>query len=165
MYIDLKLGNEIVSFSATQNGDELKVQLGEETLLFGLVRRDTKSFALTVDGRRHECFAARDDSRLFLSIDGRTCAVSLIDPEAQSEEMGESASYDIEPPMPGKLVKLLVEEGETVAPGQKLMIVEAMKMENEVMSTVDATVAKINAAPGELVAPGKPVIELAPIEE
>jgi biotin carboxyl carrier protein len=45
------------------------------------------------------------------------------------------------------------------------MIVEAMKMENEVLCTVNATVGAINAKPGELVEPGRPVIELTPSEE
>ena len=51
--------------------------------------------------------------------------------------------------MPGLLTQVLVAEGDEVALGQDLAIIEAMKMENTLKATVNGTVSKVTAAPGE----------------
>jgi len=63
-------------------------------------------------------------------------------------------------PMPGKVVKLLVKEGDEVTKKQPLVIVEAMKMENQVNSPSDGKVKKINFADGDQVDTDTPIIEL-----
>ncbi|MFZ1741856.1 MAG: acetyl/propionyl/methylcrotonyl-CoA carboxylase subunit alpha [Pontixanthobacter sp.] len=63
-------------------------------------------------------------------------------------------------PMPGLLVKLHVEEGEEVQPGQPLATVEAMKMENILRAEKTGTIAKINAAQGESLAVDAVILEL-----
>ena len=65
-------------------------------------------------------------------------------------------------PMPGKVVKLVGKEGDKVVKGQGLVIVEAMKMENEIKSPVNGTVDKINFDPGDLVDAAQPIIEIKP---
>jgi len=72
------------------------------------------------------------------------------------------AETGIGPPMPGKVVKLLVKEGDIVEVGQGLVIVEAMKMEHEIKSTMEATVKKVNFSAGDLVNLGDVIIELEP---
>nr|WP_298927169.1 acetyl/propionyl/methylcrotonyl-CoA carboxylase subunit alpha [uncultured Erythrobacter sp.] len=63
-------------------------------------------------------------------------------------------------PMPGMLVKLHVGEGEEVQPGQPLVTVEAMKMENILRAEKQATISKINAAEGESLAVDAVILEL-----
>lgn len=60
--------------------------------------------------------------------------------------------------MPGKVIKLLTEKGAKVQAGQGLIVVEAMKMQNEMRSPKDGVVAKINVAEGTAVAAGQPLI-------
>ena len=62
--------------------------------------------------------------------------------------------------MPGKVIKINVSENEKVRKNQTLAIVEAMKMENEIKSSIDGTVKKIFAADGDLVDSENPLIEL-----
>jgi biotin carboxyl carrier protein len=57
-------------------------------------------------------------------------------------------------PMPGKVIAVLVSEGDTVEKGQGLVIVEAMKMENEVRSPIAGAVKEIKVKPGETVEGG-----------
>ncbi len=64
--------------------------------------------------------------------------------------------------MPGKVVKILVKEGDKVTARQPLVIVESMKMENEIKSPTDGKVKSIHFGPGDLVKPGQPIIKLAP---
>jgi biotin carboxyl carrier protein len=66
----------------------------------------------------------------------------------------------ISAPMPGKVVKVLVKAGDCVAAKQKLVIVEAMKMENPLVSPFKAEVKAINCAEGELVDSERILVEL-----
>ena len=62
--------------------------------------------------------------------------------------------------MPGKVLQVLVEEGAEVTRGQRLMIVEAMKMENPLRAPHDSRVTRIHVAEGDSVTPGQTLIEL-----
>jgi biotin carboxyl carrier protein len=65
-------------------------------------------------------------------------------------------------PMPGTIVQVLVEEGETVSTGQALLIIEAMKMQNEVVSPAAGTVRHLTAEPGRAVDARQPLCEVVP---
>jgi biotin carboxyl carrier protein len=64
----------------------------------------------------------------------------------------------VKSPMPGKVVKVLVGEGDEVEPGMPLVVVEAMKMENELTSPRAGVVRKIHAAPGDTVEGGAKLV-------
>ena len=67
-----------------------------------------------------------------------------------SAAVGESGS-NITSPMPGKVIKIVVKQGDTVAKGDLLMVVEAMKMENNILSPANAIVDRITVSAGEVV--------------
>ena len=58
-------------------------------------------------------------------------------------------------PMPGKIVKLVASAGQAVKKGEVLLILEAMKMQNEISAPVDGTVKAFNVAAGQNVKPGE----------
>ena len=57
--------------------------------------------------------------------------------------------------MPGKIVRVLVEAGQTVQTGDGLLVVEAMKMQNEMKAAIDGHVLEIRVAPGDSVSAGQ----------
>jgi biotin carboxyl carrier protein len=63
-------------------------------------------------------------------------------------------------PMPGKVVKVLVKEGEAVEPGRPLVVVEAMKMENELVAEAAGTVQKVYVSPGDAVEGGARLVSI-----
>ncbi len=65
-------------------------------------------------------------------------------------------------PMPGLVVRVLVEPGARVAAGEGLVVLEAMKMENELRAVGPGVVRAVHAAPGEAVDKGQVLVELAP---
>ena len=84
--------------------------------------------------------------------------VALRDPRQwrRSSALGEGeGSQEVSSPMPGKVVRLLVEEQQTVAAGQGLLVVEAMKMQNEVRSPRAGVVTQILAHAGATVHAGQ----------
>ena len=76
-------------------------------------------------------------------------------PAAPSAPAGADA---LTAPMPGAILKILVNVGDAVKQNQPLMILEAMKMENEIVASSDGTVTGIHVQQGDVVNPGDPLI-------
>ena len=72
-----------------------------------------------------------------------------------------AAGEPVTAPMPGVVLKVQVQQGQAVKAGQVLVILEAMKMENEIVAPKDGTVAQIVAAKGASVESGAPLVILA----
>ena len=67
---------------------------------------------------------------------------------------GTQGSVSVTAPMPGKILGIKVEPGQAVAKGEAMIVLEAMKMENEIVAPSDGTVASINVAVGDSVEAG-----------
>ena len=96
-------------------------------------------------------------------IDGHSIVVELQDPRdaVTSRQAGEqSGRIEVKSAMPGKVVRLLVAEGDSVEQSQSLIVVEAMKMQNELKSSKPGRVLKVNAAEGDTVQAGQVLIVL-----
>ena len=121
------------------------VELDDETLTLQLEPRRT-GYAITTRGAKHTV-------RIL-----QTRIAHLAD--HMIEKIPPDLSKMLICPMPGLLVKLHVEEGEEVQPGQPLATVEAMKMENILRAEKAGTIAKINAEEGESLAVDAVILEL-----
>lgn len=77
-------------------------------------------------------------------------------PKASEPVSGELISA----PMPGTILDIKVSEGQTVKAGDVLVILEAMKMENELVSPKDGTIAKIHTTKGTAVTTGEPLVTI-----
>lgn len=73
---------------------------------------------------------------------------------------GAAGSVKIEAPMPGTILDIKVSVGAAVTSGQTLCVLEAMKMENDIVSPQDATVASINVNKGDSIDAGQVIITL-----
>ena len=72
-----------------------------------------------------------------------------------------SAGEAVKSPMPGNVLKILVSKGQAVKEGDVLLILEAMKMENEVVASRSGTVAQIVVEKGAVVETGSPLVVIA----
>ena len=88
--------------------------------------------------------------------------------DVQVEELGESAApaaaaqgEPVAAPMPGTILSVNVTAGQKVTSGQVLVVLEAMKMENEIKAPKDATVTSVAVAKGETVDTGATLVTLA----
>lgn len=80
---------------------------------------------------------------------------------AAAAPVATAAGDPIKAPMPGVVLKVLVKQGQAVKAGDVLIILEAMKMENEIVAPKAGTVAQIVAAKGSSVESGAPLVILA----
>ena len=89
---------------------------------------------------------------------GRTYRLRLLDERAmrrrQRSAVGDGA-HEVRAAMPGKVVAVLVEKGATVERGQGILVLEAMKMENEIQASRSGTVAELHVQPGQAVEAGE----------
>jgi acetyl-CoA/propionyl-CoA carboxylase biotin carboxyl carrier protein len=108
-----------------------------------------------------------------IEVDGRRFEVRVFEPEQPWRELarkrtervragGAGGTDAIVSPMQGTVLSVAVADGDTVATGQVLCIVEAMKMENEVRAPHGGLVAELSVAPGEPVAAGQVICVLEP---
>ena len=74
-------------------------------------------------------------------------------------------SGTISSPIPGKVVSIHVSVGDQVEEGSVLMILEAMKMQNEVQAPISGTIAELNCETGESIEANSPLVVIAPQEE
>ena len=72
-----------------------------------------------------------------------------------------SPGTKVESPLPGVIIEVSVKEGQAVKMGQKVAVLEAMKMENEIAATADGTVTAIHVAKGDSVLEGAPIVTIA----
>ncbi len=71
------------------------------------------------------------------------------------------SAKDVISPIPGKIKQIAVKPGQTVAPGDLLMVIEAMKMDNEILCDVNATVSELLVKEGDSVSIGQPIVRYA----
>ena len=141
-----------------------KIKQGDVEFEADVRRISDNELTLLVGGRVHQVLIARDKDRKIVFIDGREYILREPGEEAgrawTDDHKGPGGGLKIKAPMPGKVIKILVAEGERVRKNQTLIIVEAMKMENEIKATLEGSVKKIHVAAGELVDSERLLIEL-----
>ncbi len=119
---------------------------------------------VTVEGRAHVVRAVADGAKRALHVDGHTLEYEVAPPAGSRSAQIRAVERDLTAPMPGVVTQVLVHDGEAVAAGQALVIVEAMKMEHVVRAPRAGTVRALRVRQGEQVESGAVVAEMGPPE-
>jgi len=114
-------------------------------------------YSLIADGKSHEAYVREGDDDWQVLLRGRLYPVKVEDERekrlraAAGRGVAETGEFHLKAPMPGLVVAIHVEEGQEVTKGQVLLILESMKMQNELKAPRDGTVNRIKVKPGESV--------------
>jgi biotin carboxyl carrier protein len=155
-----KLGDQSYTVDIEETGKSVyRVSVDGNEFLVDGKKTGRTNYSLIVDNRSFEIEVDNSGDEYRVLVDGRNYHIHLVD--ERRVRIG-SAQSDIElkgrqnvsVPMPGKIVAVLVGEGDAVEKGQGLVIVEAMKMENEVRSPIAGAVKEIRVKPGDTVEGG-----------
>jgi biotin carboxyl carrier protein len=120
-------------------------------------------YSILIGGRSYDARVEEAPNCLIVVIDGHRFEVEVRDPRRRARRSagrhGEGVQ-DIVAPMPGKVIRVLIAPGDVVSPGQGLVVVEAMKMQNELKAQREARVAIVHAREGATVAAGEILVTL-----
>lgn len=121
-----------------------------------------KNYTITVNGTPYSVTVEEGTSSAPVAAAPVTApaAAPAPAPAAAPAPAGNAGSVKIEAPMPGTILDIKVAVGDTVSNGQVLCILEAMKMENDIVASQDGTVASINVSKGDSVEAGQTIITL-----
>ncbi|HEX8649231.1 MAG TPA: biotin/lipoyl-containing protein [Pyrinomonadaceae bacterium] len=166
MKLTANIAGESYELNVQRDGMRLNAAIDERVYELEAREMGAGIYLLIVDERVYECRVDRGGAArapFSVQVSGQVYAVSLADPKRLSatEATGTSAaegSVEIIAPMPGKLVRVLVAAGAQVEAGDGLVVVEAMKMQNELKSPKAGTVTKIHAEVGATVNAGDVLI-------
>ncbi|HCH66476.1 MAG: hypothetical protein CL927_04425 [Deltaproteobacteria bacterium] len=112
-------------------------------------------------GRSVEAGLVPFEDGIDVDIRGLSHELAVVDPRRKALRTGGGAAGgSIKTQMPGRVVRVLVAEGDVVAKGTPLVVVEAMKMENEIKSPRDGTISRVAINAGDLVEARAVLVEL-----
>ncbi len=120
---------------------------------------------LIVDGQGVNAYVAPDEDGKVVIIRGVPYFLEDADKLATVKKNNHTVPTDITAPMPSTVVAVLVAEGDRVAPGDRVVVVSAMKMETTLTAPYAGTVTAVHVAEGDKVMPGKILVDIEKDEE
>jgi 3-methylcrotonyl-CoA carboxylase alpha subunit len=157
--VRLVCGDEAFDVEAHAQGDRAQVTVAGQAFALRVAPVGAGVFVCETADRREtfHCVRAGDVVHLFW----RGHAYRLEEEtEGRRAAHRQAASGGLEAPMPGKVIAVKVEPGDTVVKGDELLVIEAMKMENAVRAPRDGRVRAVNARVGDMVSPGAVLVEM-----
>ena len=122
---------------------------------------------VSVNGTEYQVGIQFDDGKWEVSIDGNLYEVAIDQASRQGPRKKRDSSFRGRPTsglissaIPGKIVSVLVSEGDKVDSGSVVIVLEAMKMQNEIKAGIDGKVEKIMCEPGERIEANVPLMEI-----
>jgi biotin carboxyl carrier protein len=136
-----------------------RIRLDGRVLLINAAPAGADTLSLLMNGQSFEVRRERLQGSLQIFVRGTAYSVSIEDPRSLRSRkragMDDAGPQKLISSMPGKVVRVLAREGDEVAAGQGVVVVEAMKMQNEVRSPKAGTLVRMLAKPGKNVDAGE----------
>ena len=167
LWITLDGRDEEVEFHA--EGEHLWLDVAGRRLAADFHRLpDGEVYSLIVNGRSYEVRVEQTGSGVEVTHHGITLPVEVRHPlekfvQATMRAAGRSAGETVVAPMPGVVVAIRVRPGDRVEPGQAVAVVEAMKMQNELLAQRGGVVSEVLVAERATVGAGQVLMKLGPV--
>lgn len=147
------------SVEMVREAGRLRVRIGDRVIEADAVEVATGTYSILLGGRAYEVRVQPGNDGLRVHAGGREFAAQVIDPRVwrgkRAGVLEAEGRQQIIAPMPGKIVRVLVQAGENVEAGQGMLVVEAMKMQNEVHSPKTGKVERVLVTEGQAVNAGE----------
>lgn len=160
-------GEKVVVEIRERGGRTYVVRDGEEVEVELASVRDSGSYSLLLGRQSVPVVASGPNDDLLLTLGAETWKASVADErdallaEALGERGGRKGGGVLRSVMPGIVREVRAAKGDAVRKGQSLLILEAMKMQNEVRADAEGTVAEVHVAAGTAVAKGAPLLTIS----
>ncbi len=162
---DFIFEGENIEASVEVEKGSVKVRSGEKE--FNFIKVADNLYSCLINGRKSSVAVIKNNGTYYIDFDSLQFEVKDPSEDGFAGGAGDHGGEKdkIFAPMPGKIVKVMVEVGQAVEPKQQMVIVEAMKMENVVMCKAKGKVKAVNFSAGDQVDTETPIIELELDEE
>lgn len=158
MNLRLKIGGRARTVKIKAADSRMEFSLDGRGVAADAIEIEENVFSILLAGEAFEVRVERSAQGAWVHVDGRKYAAEMDDPRQWRRGGGGAAGNEgrqnVVAPMPGKVIRVLVQAGSSVEAGQGLFVVEAMKMQNEVKSPKQGKVERISAKEGQAVNAG-----------
>lgn len=148
-HLKLERSDDPARFVATLDGERIEVEASQ--LKAGVL-------SLNIDGHAYRCVLENNGATAAVHVAGERFEYELQDPRSLRSRRSRGGSADgprtLKAPMPGRVVRILVEPGAEVELNQAIVVIEAMKMQNELKAPKAGRVTEIRAQVGSAVGVG-----------
>jgi biotin carboxyl carrier protein len=160
MKFEVRIAGAIRIVELERNADHWRITLDGQPLDADAVEIAPNTFSILLRGQSHEIrVTPSPDGTLTMQTGVEEFNAEVLDPRAWSGRRHSAQEavgrQQVVAPMPGKVVRLLVKAGDAVEAGQGLLVVEAMKMQNEIRSPKSGVVERLLAQEGQPVNAGE----------
>lgn len=156
MLFDATTAGKTARIEVREVQGKYRVTVGEKVLELDLIKTGASDVSVLIDGASHDLSLEKIAEGYAVMVRGDRFDVEVKD-AVKGEALGRVAHkgpLKLTAPMPGKIVKVLVKEGEAVEAGRGVLVMEAMKMENELKASKAGTVQEIKVKEGQAVEMG-----------
>lgn len=158
MKFEAEISGETIPIEVTGEGGRYRVAIGDAVSEVDARQAAEGIWSILVDSASHVVDVSEEDGVSLVEVEGERYRIRV---EEESRYIirtrggkAGAGGQVLKAPMPGKVVLVEVEVGQTVAAGDGLIVLEAMKMENEFKASAPGTVKEIRVAAGQAVNPG-----------
>lgn len=161
MRYSFQLGSRLHHVTVEEHAEGPKFAVEGDTFSPKVQTLGKGHYKVTLEGKTYE-FHVRNgqvfEGPHLLDLEVRRARPELV----RKNAAGRKNDGRIKPPMPGKIVEVKVKEGQAVAEGDVLLVLEAMKMQNDLKSPIAGTVARVHVAEGSAVEASTVLVEVTP---
>lgn len=162
MKLQAEINGEVQDIEIRQDGREVAATIGGCEYLLDISEPEPGVFLLKHENAVFQASVSGNAPDYGVHLRGKSHQVRIIDPKklrgTGSESDDESGKAEIRTAMPGKVVRILKSVGDTVEKGDGVIVVEAMKMQNEMKSPKEGTVTDIKFGEGDTVGAGEVLV-------
>ena len=156
---EVRIEGRPVWIDVSDDGETVRFTLGDSSTAqtASVVETEPGVYSVLIDGKSYRARLARGKEKLLVALCGREYTLEVIDPRTQFRRSGAAhgdGQQILTAPMPGKVIRRLVEEGDQVEAGQGVLVVEAMKMQNEMKANRAGRVVSLPVLVGGTVGAG-----------
>jgi geranyl-CoA carboxylase alpha subunit len=141
-------------------GGHYRVTVGDQSIAAALLSVAGNHARLAIDGRRIDAIFYHQGRDIWTALPHRQFLLS--DTTGLGQALDSGGGGIVTAPMHGQLLSILVAAGQAVAKGEQLAVLEAMKMQHQILAETDGTVSQIAAQAGSQIAAGDLILEIAP---
>jgi len=167
MDFEFLVGEKEEKLSFEEKDGTYLVKLGDTEFQAEVFPVAPNVFWITSSEKSFVVYAAKNEGKYYVFVEGQQYCIEKPSAQVRRKTSGGAVKAEevVGAPMPGVIVKVPVSEGDVVKADEVLVVVESMKMENDIRAHGEARIKAVHVKAGDSVNFGSPLVELEPVSE